>query len=294
MGGGGLARTGSNPAKVNWEGMSRRERMQTWNRNRKTLIWSTVGTPDYMAPEILLETGYAADCDWWSLGVVLYEMLVGYPPFYGDDSLITCRKILCHQESLAFPPEANLTPEAISLIRGLLTDRDHRIGRNGAAEIKSHPFFAGVEWDRLRRGASVPFRPRIASQLDTSHFDQFEERQWPEPSVGKAGPNTAKASGEDLVFADYTFTRFDRSVADTILRDAGVQASVPASGLAPSAEGAASTSTSSVLTGATETAATVQLPTSPAVSLAAQSPPLASAIDSGRLPTIEDSPQPLT
>jgi serine/threonine kinase 38 len=58
-----------------------------------------------MAPEILLETGYTADADWWSLGVVLYEMLVGYPPFYGDDPLITCRKILCHQESLQFPQE---------------------------------------------------------------------------------------------------------------------------------------------------------------------------------------------
>ena len=71
--------------------------METWSRNRKAVIWSTVGTPDYMAPEILLETGYHADCDWWSLGVVMYEMLVGYPPFYGDDPLVTCRKILCYK-----------------------------------------------------------------------------------------------------------------------------------------------------------------------------------------------------
>ena len=195
-----------------WEGMSRRERMATWNRNRKTLIWSTVGTPDYMAPEILLETGYAADCDWWSMGVVIFEMLVGYPPFYGDDSLITCRKILCHHESLTFPPEASLSPEAVSLIRGLLTDREHRLGRNGAAEIKAHPFFAQMDWSGLRSEGRAPFRPRIASQVDTSNFDQFEERSWPS-SRPEPAPQRRQ---EDLVFSDYTFKRFN---SDAILHN---------------------------------------------------------------------------
>ena len=196
------------------------ERMATWNRNRKTLIWSTVGTPDYMAPEILLETGYTADCDWWSLGVVLFEMLVGYPPFYGDDSLITCRRILCHAESLAFPPEANLSPEAVSLIRALLTDRTQRLGRNGADEIRAHPFFKGVDWTSLRRDGAAPFRPRVSSSLDTSNFDQFEERTWPSQQ-----PPRKEA---DLVFRDYAFKRFDRTSDDAIRAGLGPAALVDA------------------------------------------------------------------
>ena len=170
-----------------------------------------------MAPEILLETGYNADCDWWSLGVVLFEMLVGYPPFYGDDSLITCRKILCHHETLCFPPEANLSHEAVSLIRGLLTDREHRLGRHGAAEIKAHPFFKPVDWGSLRREGAAPFRPRISSQVDTSHFDQFEERAWPAPRQAAAAPLNPQRKEEDLVFSDYTYKRFNHSNSDAIL-----------------------------------------------------------------------------
>jgi len=184
-----------------WEGMTRRERMATWNRNRKAVIWSTVGTPDYMAPEILLETGYHADCDWWSLGVVMYEMLVGYPPFYGDDPLVTCRKILCFKETLIFPPEATISAAAESLIRSLLCDREQRIGRNGASEIKAHPFFSGLDWAQLRAAEAAPYKPIISSMTDTSHFDSFDER----PS---ASPTRHSSKDHDLAFVGYQYRRY--------------------------------------------------------------------------------------
>ena len=223
--GGPTARPSGMQASEKWEGMTRRERMATWNRNRKTLIWSTVGTPDYMAPEILLETGYTADCDWWSLGVVLFEMLVGYPPFYGDDSLITCRRILCHNESLAFPAEAELSPEAVGLIRGFLSDRLARLGKEGAHEIKAHPFFHGVDWQRMsKKEGNAPYRPRVQSKLDTSNFDQFEERVFEPRSARRDSQGIAPARREeDLVFSDYTFKRFNRDEHSAILNRVGIE-----------------------------------------------------------------------
>ncbi|KAF8724937.1 hypothetical protein HU200_020653 [Digitaria exilis] len=70
------------------------EQLQHWQKNRRKLAFSTIGTPDYIAPEVLLKKGYGVECDWWSLGAIMYEMLVGYPPFYSDDPITTCRKVL--------------------------------------------------------------------------------------------------------------------------------------------------------------------------------------------------------
>ena len=67
--------------------------------------YSTVGTPDYIAPEVLTKTGYGMECDWWSLGAIMYEMMVGYPPFYSEDPMSTCRKIVNWRSTLRFPPE---------------------------------------------------------------------------------------------------------------------------------------------------------------------------------------------
>ena len=90
------------------------------------------------------------ECDWWSVGAIAFECLVGYPPFYSDDPLTTCRKIVNWRSFLKIPPEAGLSPAAADLIARLMCDVEERLGTRGVHEIKAHPFFAGA---RRRRRA---------------------------------------------------------------------------------------------------------------------------------------------
>nr|CAB3503388.1 unnamed protein product [Digitaria exilis] len=167
------------------------EQLQHWQKNRRKLAFSTIGTPDYIAPEVLLKKGYGVECDWWSLGAIMYEMLVGYPPFYSDDPITTCRKVLTlacqpiyihltfvgivHWGSyLKFPDNPRLSLEAKDLICRLLCDVDHRIGSGGADQIKAHPWFQGIEWDKLYE-MEAAFKPQVNDELDTLNFMKFEE-----------------------------------------------------------------------------------------------------------------------
>jgi protein-serine/threonine kinase len=81
------------------------------------MAYSTVGTPDYIAPEIFGGQGYSFECDWWSLGAIMFECLIGWPPFCADDPHDTYRKIVAWQETLYFPEDIQLGPEAEHLIR---------------------------------------------------------------------------------------------------------------------------------------------------------------------------------
>lgn len=119
------------------------------------------GTPEYLAPELLLGNGYTKTVDWWTLGVLLYEMLTGLPPFYDENTNEMYRKIL--QEPLTFPSSDIVPPAARDLLTRLL-DRDpqRRLGANGAAEIKSHHFFANIDWRKLLQRKYEPsFRPNV-------------------------------------------------------------------------------------------------------------------------------------
>ncbi|EHK96534.1 putative Serine/threonine-protein kinase gad8 [Glarea lozoyensis 74030] len=119
------------------------------------------GTPEYLAPELLLGQGYTKTVDWWTLGVLLYEMLTGLPPFYDENTNEMYRKIL--SEPLHFPGPEIVPPSAKDLLTKLLNRKpDQRLGANGASEIKAHPFFHSIDWRKLLQRKYEPtFKPNV-------------------------------------------------------------------------------------------------------------------------------------
>ena len=170
------------------------------HRSRK-LALSTVGTPDYIAPEVFGKIGYDEKVDWWSLGVIFFEMIIGYPPFYSDSPKITCQKILNWKKTLHIPPESNISREAMDLIHQLVCDKEDRLGQNGADEIKRHPFFRNIDWNNLRNTES-PWIPQLDNELDTCNFDTFEEVDDFYPPVPKK-----KLKKKDGNFVGFTYKR---------------------------------------------------------------------------------------
>ncbi|KAL6643792.1 hypothetical protein ACP70R_018558 [Stipagrostis hirtigluma subsp. patula] len=187
---------------------TQQEQLLHWQRNRRMLAYSTVGTPDYIAPEVLLKKGYGMECDWWSLGAIMYEMLVGYPPFYSEDPMSTCRKIVNWRSHLKFPEEARLSPEAKDLISKLLCNVDQRLGTKGAHEIKAHPWLGSVEWEKLYQ-MEAAFIPEVNDELDTQNFEKFEETAPPMQTSSKAGPWRKMLSSKDVNFVGYTYKNFE-------------------------------------------------------------------------------------
>ncbi|KAH8194460.1 hypothetical protein TruAng_011369 [Truncatella angustata] len=195
--------------------VSNRAQINDWRRSRRLMAYSTVGTPDYIAPEIFTGQGYSFDCDWWSLGTIMFECLVGWPPFCAEDSHDTYRKIVNWRQSLYFPDDITLGREAEDLIRNLICNTENRLGRGGAQELKTHRFFQGVEFDSLRR-IRAPFEPRLTSAIDTTYFPTDEIDQTDNATVLRAQVIASGKLPEDtpemsLPFIGYTFKRFDNN-----------------------------------------------------------------------------------
>uniref|UniRef100_A0A673A1N1 Rho-associated protein kinase 1 n=1 Tax=Sphaeramia orbicularis TaxID=375764 RepID=A0A673A1N1_9TELE len=167
---------------------------------------TAVGTPDYISPEVLKSQGgdgyYGRECDWWSVGVFLYEMLVGDTPFYADSLVGTYSKIMNHKNALTFPDDSDISNDAKNLICAFLTDREVRLGRNGVDEIKRHPFFKNDQWtwENIRETAA-PVVPELSSDIDTSNFDDIEEDRGEEETF----PIPKAFVGNQLPFVGFTY-----------------------------------------------------------------------------------------
>eukprot|EP00357_Protocruzia_adherens_P027697 CAMPEP_0114993102 /NCGR_PEP_ID=MMETSP0216-20121206/12333_1 /TAXON_ID=223996 /ORGANISM="Protocruzia adherens, Strain Boccale" /LENGTH=364 /DNA_ID=CAMNT_0002356687 /DNA_START=10 /DNA_END=1104 /DNA_ORIENTATION=- len=129
------------------------------------------GTPEYLAPEILLGEGHSCTADWWSLGVLMYEMLDGNLPFFSDNRKEMFNNILHKPVHM----RASLGPDARSLLKKLLErDPARRLGAlHGARELKEHPFFSEIDWGRLgKKDIKAPYRPRLSGETDLRYFDR--------------------------------------------------------------------------------------------------------------------------
>uniref|UniRef100_A0A673CSM9 non-specific serine/threonine protein kinase n=1 Tax=Sphaeramia orbicularis TaxID=375764 RepID=A0A673CSM9_9TELE len=178
---------------------------------------TAVGTPDYISPEVLQSQGgdgyYGRECDWWSVGVFIYELLIGETPFYAESLVGTYGKIMNHKNSLAFPDDIEISQNAKDLICAFLTDREVRLGRTGVDEIKRHPFFKNDQWtfDNIRETVA-PVVPELNSDIDTSNFDDIED----DKGDAETFPPPRAFVGNQLPFVGFTYFKEDQNATNRL------------------------------------------------------------------------------
>ncbi len=172
--------------------------LSRYNQSKANDAKSICGTPEYLAPEIILKLGYGKAVDWWTLGSIIYEMVVGLPPFYTNDRASLFDKIKF--SSPVYPP--HLSDKARNLLENLLKkDPAKRLGSDPKNPVRGHPWFENINWDALlAKKYDAPFVPKITQETDLQHFDpEFTEMPVNSMSVGDSGVKNFKT------YDDFTY-----------------------------------------------------------------------------------------
>uniref|UniRef100_A0A2K6K5W3 Citron Rho-interacting kinase n=1 Tax=Rhinopithecus bieti TaxID=61621 RepID=A0A2K6K5W3_RHIBE len=177
------------------------------NSNKMVNARLPIGTPDYMAPEVLTVMNadgkgtYGLDCDWWSVGVIAYEMIYGRSPFSEGTSARTFNNIMNFQRFLKFPDDPKVSSDFLDLIQSLLCGQKERLKFEG---LCCHPFFSKIDWNNIRN-SPPPFVPTLKSDDDTSNFDEPEKNSWVSSSRCQLSPSGF--SGEELPFVGFSYSK---------------------------------------------------------------------------------------
>merc|ERR1711988_1880422 len=152
-----------------------------------TRTYTLCGTPEYIAPEVLLNKGHGKPVDWWTLGILIYEMIVGQPPFCDEEPMGIYQKILAGK--IVFPKMFD--KNAKTLVKKLLTaELSKRYGnlKNGVDDIKNCKWFKELSWDALlAKSINAPYKPQVKSETDTSNFDDYPDSDELPPAVSGSG-----------------------------------------------------------------------------------------------------------
>ncbi|XP_023180697.1 citron Rho-interacting kinase-like isoform X6 [Xiphophorus maculatus] len=192
----------------------------------KTVATATVavGTQDFLSPEVLTvinggsQSTYGVECDWWSLGIIAYEMIYAKSPFSDATSTKTINNILNFQRYLKFPEEPHASKQFVDLVRSLLCGARERLGYQG---LRCHAFFSNVDWNNLRQ-VPPPFVPALHAEDDTSNFEEPEQAApWP-ASATQRGAVPAGFRGQDLPFLGWFFSRALTALAKSESVSAGL------------------------------------------------------------------------
>ncbi|CAD8139920.1 unnamed protein product [Paramecium pentaurelia] len=161
--------------------------------------YSFVGTPEYLAPEIIKQNGHSFEVDWWSFGILIYEMLVGRPPFFSQSQSQLFRAII--ESDIVFPQQLSLSNHAKDLITKLLKKNPfERLGHNGGGvSIKMHPWFKDYKFqDLLEKKIQPPIIPKLYDKLDVQNFDLEFTREEAMNSVVNMDPKLVEKFKEDF------------------------------------------------------------------------------------------------